>query len=355
MQLQIPASSISLFCALFINSLCVQAAPPAGLAFSHNDWELACDNTRTCRAAGYHSDEDEQAVSILLTRKAGPRQAVTGELQLGNFGDEEALSKWPSVLKLTMRVNGRSLGQVLIPKNSFMADLSAAQVAALLTALPRKSSIEWVAGKLRWKLSDQGAAAVLLKMDEFQGRIGTQGALIRKGQLGEGAVLAPIPAPIVIAAALAKPRPFDEQLARKQSKALLEALRASNKDDECSGLTEGKEDLSITRLTNTKLLVSAQCWSGAYNTGDGYWVINDKPPYQPVMVTTSGSDFNEGSITVSHKGRGIGDCWYSEAWTWDGKAFVHTSALSTGMCKSVAPGGAWSLPTLVTDVRGASR
>jgi hypothetical protein len=355
MQLQTLASSLFIGFSLFLNSLQVQAASPTGLRFSHNDWELACDNTRTCRAAGYQSDENEQTVSVLLTRKAGPRQAVKGELQLGNFGDEDALSQWPSVLKLTMRINGRSLGQVLISKDSLTADLSGAQVAALLAALPRKSSIEWTAGKLRWQLSDQGAAAVLLKMDEFQGRIGTQGALIKKGPLGEGAVLAPLPAPIVIAAALTKPRPTDDQLASKQSKFLREELRASDTEGECSGLTEGKADLFITRLTSTKLLVSTQCWSGAYNTGDGYWVINDKPPYQPILVTTSGSDFNESSISVSQKGRGIGDCWYSEDWTWDGKTFVHTREQSTGMCKSIAAGGAWSLPTLVTDVRGVSR
>ena len=57
-----------------------QAAPPVGLSFSHNDWEMACDNTRTCRAAGYQGDDDELAVSVLLTRKAGPRQPVSGEV-----------------------------------------------------------------------------------------------------------------------------------------------------------------------------------------------------------------------------------------------------------------------------------
>lgn len=56
-----------------------------GMSFSHHDWEIACDNTRTCRAAGYHSEEeDAPAVSVLLTRKAGPHQPVTGKLMIGN-------------------------------------------------------------------------------------------------------------------------------------------------------------------------------------------------------------------------------------------------------------------------------
>jgi hypothetical protein len=30
-----------------------------GLYFSHKDWELVCDNTRTCRALAYQAGEDE--------------------------------------------------------------------------------------------------------------------------------------------------------------------------------------------------------------------------------------------------------------------------------------------------------
>lgn len=29
-----------------------------GLYFRHQDWELACDNTGVCRAAGYQADDD---------------------------------------------------------------------------------------------------------------------------------------------------------------------------------------------------------------------------------------------------------------------------------------------------------
>ena len=46
--------------------------------FTHHDWEFVCDNTRTCRAAGYQSDNGQRPVSVLLTRKGGPGQAVTG-------------------------------------------------------------------------------------------------------------------------------------------------------------------------------------------------------------------------------------------------------------------------------------
>ena len=143
--------------------------------------------------------------------------------------------------------------------------------------------------------------------------------------------------------------------ATKQSKALRQALRATLKDEECSGLVDEKSELSITRISEKHLLVSTPCWLAAYNSGDGYWVIHDAAPYQPVLVTMAGSDFDNGSISVAQKGRGLGDCLSFESLTWDGKRFVQTQISTTGMCKSITPGGAWSLPTLTTEVRPSAR
>ena len=347
---------------LVMASQSAQSSELSGLSFSHNDWEVVCDNTRTCRAAGYQNEPGEQEdrpVSVLLTRNAGPHQPVTGELMI-SFDNNEPGKLPPPELKLSMLINGRAIGQVTIRTDTAIAKLSTTQVTALLAALSHNSNIEWTAGEDRWHLSDKGAAAVLLKMDEFQGRVGTKGALVNKGTRGEEAVLAPLPVPVVIAAPLAKPVPTDKQWATDKSKALVEAFHATITDivdNDCPDLGDdenGEAVLSTTRLTDTKLLVSTKCWSGAYNMGHGYWVIDDTPPYHPVLVTTSGSDYSEGSISASHKMRGIGDCWSSDEWTWDGKQFVHTESSSTGMCKLV-PGGAWSLPTIKTDVRHSPR
>lgn len=348
--------------AMAMMSQCAQSADLPGLSFSHNDWELVCDNTRTCRAAGYSADGKELSVSVLLTRKAGPSQPVTGELMIGQYGENEILDKLPPMFKLSMRINQRALDTLLIRKDTLVAKLSARQVKTLLAALTHNSEIEWVAGENSWHLSDKGAAAVLLKMDEYQGRIGTQGALLRRGSRSEDRVLPPLPVPVVMAAPLAKSQSTDNQLATNKSKALREALRATVKgNDDCPDLLEtetaddGEAALSIARLTEAKLLVSTQCWRGAYNIGYGYWVIDDNRIYHPVLITTSGSDYSEGSISASHKGRGLGDCWSSDAWTWDGKQFVHTESSSTGMCRLLAPGGAWSLPQIITEVRYSSR
>lgn len=351
-----PPRTLLLLASLTVAAASASAADPAALSFTHHDWELACDNTRTCRAAGYQADDAELPVSVLLTRKAGAGEAVSAQLQIDVGQDEARLKKLPAQLNLAMSVNGQAQGTVTVPKDKLRAELSPAQVSALLASLTRKSRIEWSAGGLRWTLSDQGAAAVLLKMDDFQKRVGTQGALARKGSAGEERVLPPLPAPVLKLVPLAKARPDDARLAKKPPADLLNALRDSvdgEKQEECNLLTETRDaeiTLGVDRLTGSKLLVSTPCWLAAYNSGNGMWIVNDKPPYQPVLVTTAATDFSAGVISSEHKGRGIGDCWSHEEWAWDGHRFVQTRRSGTGLCKGF-PGGAWELPTLVMELR----
>lgn len=334
------------------------AGKAPGLMFTHIDWEIACDNTRTCRAAGYHGgsgDGDDAAgsepmpVSVLLTRKAGPREAVHGELKINRPGADPADEDWLRTLSLTMRIDAKPVGTMVIGENKWTFSLSAAQTALLISALTKQSRIEWSDGKLTWKLSDKGAAAVLLKMDEYQGRIGTPGALVRSGSNDEGRVLPPLAAPVVLAAKV----PADDsiRLSRNSLKSLRVALNASMKDCAGTASEQPADTIHVRRLSATHLLASATCWTAAYNEGSAYWLVNAKPPYSPKLITDFASDYSMGKISASLKGRGMGDCESFAEWTWDGKRFVPTSEGTTGQCKSVAPGGAWSLPVLTTTVR----
>lgn len=341
--------------AAFLLPFAAHAFNPAGLAFSHNDWQLACDNTGTCRAAGYHSDEGENlAVSVLLTRKAGPKSTVSAQVMLGEYGENPALAALPARFKLTLKVNGKAFGQVAIDKGSLVSDLSPEQVNALLLALPRHANIEFAGKRDTWVVSDKGAAAVLLKMDEYQGRIGTTGALVRKGSLPEASVPAAAPVPTITRVDYAKAQAGDERFVESNRKTLLEALRSSLKEADCNLLMADdapEPDLTAQRLSGTQMLVSTRCWLGAYNVGEGYWVVSHKPPFNPVLVSTSISEVGTEDLHESHKGRGLGDCWASRTFTWDGKQFRLSEASTTGMCRLMATGGAWALPTVVTNVR----
>lgn len=342
--------------AALLLALAAPAALPARAeegSFDHQDWQLVCDNTRTCRVAGYQRDDADMPVSVLLTRKAGAGTAVTGRVTLGDGWQESMLDALPAQFRVALWIDGKSYGERTVGKTTLQADLTAAQVAALLKALTRDTEIEFRAGKTVWALSDSGAAAVLLKMDEFQGRIGTVGAVYRKGKKTEANVLPPLPAPIVKAASLAPAKPGDVRFIAQHGDALRKALRSVSDEDTCGDLHEtGEEEqtLDMVRLTKTKLLVSTRCWLAAYNAGSGYWIINDTAPYRPELVTSDATDFDKGTLVSTQKARGIGDCWGSEQWTWNGTVFVQTSASSTGMCKGFA-GGAWELPTLVTEIR----
>lgn len=322
-----------------------------GASFSHHDWEVVCDNTRTCRAEGYSEEGAEQLVSVLLTRKAGPNEPVRAEMRLGEDEDEGHGAK-ASVQKLTliMRINNKEAGHIDYLTKEASVVLTSEQTKALLVALPGTAKIEWVNGKKHWRLSNKGASAVLLKMDDVQGRVGTPGALIKKGARDENTVSPTIPMPVVTIPPLPELMPSDKQLA--SSKDFIKAMTPTIEKD-CPDRREDDKNnptIELYRLSKDTLLMSTTCWMAAYNLGDGYWVIKDKPPYQAEFVTDSGSGYDKGEITSGQKGRGVGDCWGAQRWAWNGQHFVVVDISTTGMCRGFA-GGTWNLPTVTAQVK----
>ena len=98
-------------------------------------------------------------------------------------------------------------------------------------------------------------------------------------------------------------------------------LATLNNDDWCDRLQpeEGEaETISLTPLDNAHSLISALCWRAAYNEGYGYWVVDSKLEGNPTLITVSGSEYGDGEIFMSQKGRGLGDCWGTASWLWDG-------------------------------------
>jgi hypothetical protein len=336
--------------AVFLAATKADAVEFPQIPFSQHDWEIACDNTRTCRAAGYQADAAERNASILLTRSAGPATTVQVEFQL-------AVTDEPDPKRMRMRIDAQDIGEISM--KDARTTLSPAQAKALLTALPKAKHLAATADGKSWTISLKGANAVLLKMDEFQGRLETPGALVRKGSKPESSVLPPLAEPEVIAAAIASDRADPGLVPPKHRPALFAEMRRTISKDimaenSCENLDESVSNPAkwhAYRLSDKKLLVSAECWLAAYNSGDGYWVVNAQPPYAPVFVTNLGTGYADGTIESSQRGRGIGDCMGSDSWTWDGRNFIHSASATTGKCKNIAPGGAWDLPTLAVKVK----
>lgn len=333
----------------------IPAKTGEGFHFSHHDWEMACDNTRSCSMVGYSPDDETGGIAVQLTREAGSATPISGALIIGNYGDMPALDALPDRPAISMHVNGRFVGHVTL--DHLAGKLSKDQIQVLIPALLKNSRIEFSYKNQQLRLSDAGAAAVLLKMDEFQGRIGTPGALARKGTRSEQQVRPPVPLPTVVSAPLPPPRPEDRNFVSQHATALVEELRKSiSPDDHCPDLldTTNAPVLEAIRLSDTQMLLSTRCWLAAYNFGYGYWVVPASPPFilqQTVTLDSSDSEVGGNQVSASHKGRGLGDCWSSDNWTWDGKAFVHTHSSTTGMCRLIEAGGVWELSVWRTKER----
>ncbi|MGM8888747.1 DUF1176 domain-containing protein, partial [Psychrobacter sp. 1U2] len=63
-----------------ISAIALSSISSAAVELTHQDWQVACDNTRTCRLAGYQAENSELPISILLMRRAGSDANVMGKV-----------------------------------------------------------------------------------------------------------------------------------------------------------------------------------------------------------------------------------------------------------------------------------
>ncbi|WP_348548406.1 DUF1176 domain-containing protein [Psychrobacter sp. KFRI-CH2-11] len=334
-------------------------AAGGSIEFTSQDWQVACDNTRTCRLAGYQAENNSEfPVSVLLVRRAGANADVDGKIKLGGAKESssKALMQLGSRHRISLLINGRDYGETRpFSAAAGNAELTATQVNALLEALTKSSKIELVLRNSRWQLSDKGASAVMLKADEFQGRVGTPSAFIKAEGTAKpnSSVLAPKPAPkLRFVAPNPKAVPSRQRKFVMRSSQLTALMKETLKDADrdCPHLDD-KSPWRVSRLNNSQLLAQHDCWVSAYNAGSGVWVLNDKKPYKPTLVTTSATSYDKGKLSSVQKGRGIGDCISQVDWLWTGRAFEKSHESTTGLCRMIEAGGAWQLPTYVTEVK----
>ena len=316
---------------------------------NYQDWDLVCDNTGTCRIAGYQ-DESSDPVSILFTRAAGENAAVEGKLTILPFGETDRDVQVGQDIEIWL--NGKSLGKVKHISDDAPDKLTEEQTKALLSGLKKESEIRLTYGKTTLKVSDKGAAAAMLKMDEFQQRLNTPSALIRQGQ-EKHAVLAPKVEPKIDAVSVNNRKTIELKHGEKQFNHVLALLRKAH--DGCVDEDLESQDITLYPLTQNKVLAEALCARAAYQYTNYYAVLDDKlSKVEQVLAdqyNEAGYDEKQGYAFVRgiYKGRAIGDCWNSEDAVWNGKIFIRTSEWTTGSCKGL-PGGTWQLPIFVSNV-----
>lgn len=327
--------------------------PLQGIEFRLHDWELFCSNTGTCQAAGYQETDGEQAVSILLTRKAGAKQAVQGQVAIGDY---EGIEDNRQLKNLQFYVNGQSYGKINgdFSQNATLA-LTKTQVDALLRQSKSDAQIIIKNQHNQWQVSSKGMTAVLLKMDDFQGRVATVGALVKKGPNNESKVLQAQPKLVVKkvltqqTAVVLKPDHADYD---KMLKRILTVLPAEQSGDCNAKYFNGEpREIELYSLGDKRQLAMTLCWRGAYNAGFGAWLLDDRQGEKTQFITDQATDFDRGELSGAHKGRGMGDCWISYQWIWNGQDFVQTVERWSGMCRMVAAGGVWDLNKIEAIVK----
>ena len=336
--------------------LTAMATPIQGFFKNYQDWDLICDNLGTCRMAGYQEEGDDP-VSILFTRAAGENAAVEGKLTILPFGEADRDVQVGQDIEIWL--NGKSLGTVKHISDENPDKLTEAQTKALLSGLKKESEIRLTYGKTTLKVSDKGAAAAMLKMDEFQQRLNTPSALIRKGQ-EKHAVLAPQAAPKIQVAYIKNPSKTELKRGEKQFDAVLALLRksANSSASDCASLHDDSEQKTITlySLTQGKVLAEAACISGsaAYT---GYYAVMDNKLSKVEQVLENQYTFayydeklNALIVEGSYKSSGLAESWYGYEAAWNGKTFITTAEHTSGSAKGFM-GGAWGgLPTFVSQI-----
>ena len=222
------------------------AASIKGIGEIYQDWDLICDNTGTCRMAGYQENRDDP-VSILFTREAGPNTPVEGELTILPFGENDRDIQVGQDVEIWL--NDKSLGTIKHISDSNPDKLTEEQTKAILSGLTKESEIRLTYGKTTLRVSDRGAAAVMLRMDEFQQRLNTPSALIRRGQ-EKHAVLAPQTAPQIEVASVNNRKKIELKRGEKQYDNVLALLRKAYNG--CKDEDEVSQDITLYPLTQNK-------------------------------------------------------------------------------------------------------
>ena len=328
----------------------VMAAPSLkGFEKTYQDWDLICDNLGTCRMAGYQEEGDDP-VSILFTRAAGENAAVEGKLTISPFGEADRDVQVGQDIEIWL--NGKSLGTVKHISDENPDKLTEAQTKALLSGLKKESEIRLTYGKTTLKVSDKGAAAAMLKMDEFQQRLNTPSALICKGQ-EKHVVLAPQPAPKIEVVSVNNRKTTELKRGEKQYDNVLALLRKANSCDD-EDITS--QDITLYPLTQNKVLAEALCVRGAYQSTNYYAVLDDKlSKVEQVLEDQYNFAYYDEKLNAlivegSYKSSGLAESWYGYEAAWNGKTFITTAEHTSGSSKGFI-GGAWGgLPTFVSEL-----
>jgi len=318
-------------------------APPAAPIYREiRDWIIACDNTRAC-VAKFIPDEmtspaEDPIIHVSISRGGGPAGDLTVELT-----SEQSFE--PAAARLDGRPigAGRPWRRGTGKDRALAASLQGDAALAFVRDIRNGGRLTFSNAAAKSGASLSGLAAVLLAMDDDQGRIGNVGALMRPGPAPASAIPAAPGPPVVYAAPMATPLTDAPRLIAAVRRLQGPAL----KRHECEPKASLTEDDDAEPLNGTEALVLLACGSGPYQSWSlAFRVPRDAPGQARLLVLPTpptldakpdpslDGEYTEGTFdpktatfSEAAKGRGLADCGFSTAWTFDGRDF-HLSSFA---------------------------
>jgi uncharacterized protein DUF1176 len=323
-------------------ALAMAGAAHAAGSKTVKDWTAVCNNLGDCVAFGFSEEGADTDAYLKIDRQAGaaaqPQVAIVFD-----SGDKQPAQTW--TLSLDGKpIAGLGLVHAAGGENGARASLTGAAAEQLIAALRNGAALQLEAGdKSLEEVSLAGSAAVLLWIDDQQGRVGTVTALSRRGAAPASSVHPRLSAPLVRAAALVSQAGLPQHAPRS----LIKGVQDCDFD-----ASSGEPDDTIARLSPGVVLWGLECQMAAYNevsvffSGDehaGHLKRVSFPEPPGARQASEGELMNVGfaaptqTLSAFAKARGIADCGSTEAWVWDGKAFQMASSQVMPECRGVPP------------------
>lgn len=332
-----------------------QAAPDVPVFREFKSWLIGCDNTRSCVALTFPSDDEQSKGFIRIERRAGGSAAP--EIALAVY-QEAAEGHSPMNVEIDGAAVAGVPSQTAVTDNNVafgfsIARLAPRHVAPLLEALRDGNQLKLVASEgTGQEFSLVGSAAALLFMDDVQGRVGTETALARPGTRPASTVPVAISPPRVV--------PFKVPQGAAADPAFAPIVR-EKVADYCDPLENSPFESSdadrVNPLGDDKVLVSLMCSWGVYNLQHIYFVVDGgnarqaqpiefpRPERQaepdgsaPEYDYLTNGEFNPDSGLLSFFDRGRGsaaDCGMTGTYAWTGIDFELVEYRRMPVCRGV--------------------
>lgn len=326
------------------------------------DWLVACDNTRECVAKYVLGDHDgdtnpyDEDAGIVITRGAGPAGGLTVDVTSGASFD-------PITIRIDDAMPHRRPTWDRFDENR-RASIDNDEALSFVREMRDAKAVSWSGNGHASRVSLRGLAAILIAMDEAQGRIGNPSALGRSGPRPATATRPPVLPPIVTRGPMPSPLAKPEALARNVRRLQGRALAAHDCDRE-AGVSDSADPLDAFSA-----IVLLGCGRFAYQTSVLAFIVARVDPSKARLLVLpdplsadppdqeSRGEYVEGSYDPTSgifgqyaKGRGMADCGSAQEWTYDGTGF----RLSSYTLQQRCGGGPGDWPTLFRSRVQSSR